>query len=549
MSKPATGELVKLRAGGFAARVRIEGTRKEFHLPTCATEAEARARCSAMASIASQLGKAGHGATLPKLLAMGAEAPAGKPWEAVVAAARSLCAGTAEPLGAKPVTFADFAADWTKGRLHAKYPDQVGKKKEPEADERLLSKYVLPHVGHVAIASFTLEHADEAMSHVPEGMSSSLRRHVAQVIRRVMALAVYPGRLRNDNPIPSGWLPKVRRERALTYLYPSEEAALLACTAVPLWRRIFYGVLAREGMRREELAALRWRDVDLERGVLSLDENKTDDPRAWSMRADVTATLAWWKAQTPDAHGSDYVFGGSGRVYTNKLAEAFRADLVTAGIKREQLFERTATRRPIRIHDLRATFVTVNLANGKTEAWVCDRTGHRSSAMVAKYRRGARTWSEMALGELADLYVCTPETSTVRPMNARRAPKDGEACDQESPEISSGEIGIRTLGRLAPTLDFQSNRGPHENQASTIAPACEVADCTESPLNDLNDGQSVGQVEQYSGGLDVALAEALRGATAAGRWDVVAQLAREIEARRLATMPNVHVLAAKKKAT
>jgi hypothetical protein len=31
-------------------------------------------------------------------------------------------------------------------------------------------------------------------------------------------------------------------------------------------------------MRREEQAGLRFRDVDLERGYVTLDENKTDDP-------------------------------------------------------------------------------------------------------------------------------------------------------------------------------------------------------------------------------------------------------------------------------
>lgn len=35
--------------------------------------------------------------------------------------------------------------------------------------------------------------------------------------------------------------------------------------------------------------------------------------------------------------------------------------------------------------------------------------------------------------------------------------------------------------------------------------------------------------------VSAALAEALAAATRAGRWDVVAQLARELEARRLTT--------------
>lgn len=39
-------------------------------------------------------------------------------------------------------------------------------------------------------------------------------------------------------------------------------------------------------------------------------------------------------------------------------------------------------RRQIRVHDLWATFVTIKLATGKSEAWIMDRTGHRFSAMI-----------------------------------------------------------------------------------------------------------------------------------------------------------------------
>jgi integrase len=52
----------------------------------------------------------------------------------------------------------------------------------------------------------------------------------------------------------------------------------------------------------------------------------------------------------------------------------------------------------LRAHDLRASFVTIALANGKTETWVADRTGHRSSQMIARYRRQARTAAELGLG-------------------------------------------------------------------------------------------------------------------------------------------------------
>jgi hypothetical protein len=59
-------------------------------------------------------------------------------------------------------------------------------------------------------------------------------------------------------------------------------------------------------------------------------------------------------------------------------------------------------------------------------------------------------------------------------------------------------------------------------------------------------GQSWGNPPAYRGGEDQveqALAEALVQAAGAGRFDVVAQLARELEARRLARAGNVVRLA------
>jgi hypothetical protein len=74
------------------------------------------------------------------------------------------------------------------------------------------------------------------------------------------------------------------------------------------------------------------------------------------------------------------------------------ADLKHAGVARQQLFERTAERQPIRLHDQRATFVTLALAMGRTEAWLTDRTGHKSSGMIARYNRTARLAEELNLG-------------------------------------------------------------------------------------------------------------------------------------------------------
>ncbi len=80
-----------------------------------------------------------------------------------------------------------------------------------------------------------------------------------------------------------------------------------------------------------------------------------------------------------------------------------------AGIYRAALFTKTKSRMKTRAHDLRGLFVSTALANGRTETWVMDRTGHRSSVMVNRYRRVARTMAEAELGDLVPLDEAIPE--------------------------------------------------------------------------------------------------------------------------------------------
>jgi hypothetical protein len=79
----------------------------------------------------------------------------------------------------------------------------------------------------------------------------------------------------------------------------------------------------------------------------------------------------------------------------------------------------------MRVHDLRGTFVTISLSSGRSEAWIGDRTGHRSSQMIARYKRTARTFEELHTGELAPLDEALPELSIPRhcPMDSRSSRK------------------------------------------------------------------------------------------------------------------------------
>ncbi len=294
-------------------------------------------------------------------------------------------------------TFEDLGRAWTSGEIAREHPDHVRHKATASKDAERLS-VLCKAVGRVRVEDFTLPDAERAMRSLPKGLASATRRQYAQIMARLLALAVYPLRLIPTSPLPRGFLPKVTRSKATAWLYPAEDAALMACQAVPLVRRVLYGFLAREGLRGGEALALRWEDLDLVRGVIKLDENKTDDPRAWALTPGVSAALAHFR---PDgADDGELVFNV---LNGGRMADTFRAELAVAGITRAELFQRTDARQPIRLHDLRATFVTLSLAAGRSESWVADRTGHRSSVMINGYRRAARTAAELGLGSLAPL--------------------------------------------------------------------------------------------------------------------------------------------------
>ena len=136
-------------------------------------------------------------------------------------------------------------------------------------------------------------------------------------------------------------------------------------------------------------------------------QNKTDDPRAWVLDTGVWAALKWWHETSGKPKGDALVFAGVEG--PKRLAEVLREHLALAKVDRAELFEHNEKRRRFNVHALRSTFVTLSLALGKSEAWVCDRTGHRSSAMVNRYRRVARTAAELGLGPLAPLDEAIPE--------------------------------------------------------------------------------------------------------------------------------------------
>lgn len=355
------------------------------------------------------------------------------------------------PVKRKTVTFAQLAKLWTSGELAKDYPDHV-KVKDGSIDASRLEKLCAIDVGglklgDVPLTAFQLDHAETAMRNLPPKAKRPMaRRQYAQLLNRVLALAVYPCRLIPANPLPKGFLPKGGKPPAFAYLYPVEDAALLACDVLPLARRFLWGFLSREGCRLGEALALRFRDVDLETGTVTLARSKTGESRTWALDAGVARALKTWKERRK-AEPADLVFADCWHP-----ADRLRDDLREAKVKRADLFETTEQRRALRIHDLRGSFVTLSLAAGKSETWVADRTGHTTSQMINRYRRAARTASELGLGPLAPLDSALPDLGGHEPGHAMRE------TSVESSAKSSEPIRIPKQAQSAPLRILNSTR-------------------------------------------------------------------------------------------
>jgi integrase len=145
-------------------------------------------------------------------------------------------------------------------------------------------------------------------------------------------------------------------------------------------------------------------------GLVDLTENKTDDPRQWALSYGTAPALHASIAMREAACGeripqSAPMFANERgeRFKDSHLADVLRAHLLKAGINRHELHQKDAKRDRLRAHDLRGTFVTLALVNRATEIEVMDRTGHKSSQMVNRYRRQVRAMESIGLRGLLPL--------------------------------------------------------------------------------------------------------------------------------------------------
>jgi integrase len=392
-------------------------------------------------------------------------------------------------------------------------------------------------------------------------------------------------RVRSDNPAKDVRGPDTGARKAKVYLYPAEFAKLMACDAVPVdWRRAF-AVTTYLFLRAGEANALTWDEVDLDHATVHVHRSvnrRTGDLS--STKSEAARRVPIDAALMPLLRAMHTEAGGSGRVLATKvtdrkLSRQLRRCLRLSGVTRADLFDddeaARTTRKAITFHDLRATGITWSAVREDAPLTIMQRAGHRSFSTTQGYIREAENLRAgfgepfpplpaAVIGAVPEaVYTGEPVVCTAASASAADPDPDPDptvlaaivavAGQAEPSEVSSPGFGFVTRGATGAL----KNRAPRwrrreskpvdlgHNETRTVvnppdsdAGASSPRDETERPKPDVT--SAVDAVE-------TALADALTKATTAERWDVVAQLARELEARRLARSANVVVLAAERR--
>lgn len=546
LHRTAEGWSVQLRYG--------KGQRKRFAMPRLDADrekdlAQAEGRRAELQALAALLAGAAH-LDAEKILETAAGMTTARQFAGAIRAAKEMVTAPPEsfPAAAQaPRTFPDVAELWLSGELHRRFPDVVrGKNEHSVSQSRGILRAIYPHldkpVSEITKADVLRAKADAT----PQGISQSQRAHYARHIRIVMSLAVEPLGLIEHSPVPPKFVPPYGPRRALGFLYPEEDILLLGApeSVVPYRYRLYYGFLGRNGCRPSEGLRLTYGDLDLRNGVLTLDVNKTKIPRAWKMADDVTRVLRAERERT-QADDSALVFPG---VEHDDLAERFREHLWDAGVRRRELHAVTSERRPIRVHDLRASFVTIALAHGANEDWVMSRTGHTTSAMLSRYRRQADHAREIELGWYADLGRCLSGEELAGLQGVARGVARKTQIQVNLPGFRTCSWSYRPLSASAP----EPNSAELENASAGSAPqkaresetvarvhqgVARAGETPGAPAEVVAGPTTLAQTDPVASALaevEATLGRAIDRATAAGEWETVRILARELEARRLA---------------
>jgi len=287
-----------------------------------------------------------------------------------------------------------------------------------------VDSHITPHIGSVKLAKLTGSQVNALYAKLAEsgkkdgksGLSPMTIHHVHSCLHKACKDAVRWGHI-SRNPLDAADPPRKKGDGTREMQTWSKEQLKAFLEAVagerlsPLWHTI-----AMTGMRRGEAIGLRWNDVDLENGRLSVRraliptsrEVVVSEPKTAKGRRVIAldpGTVEVLKAQAArqleEQNGWDEAWVETGLVFTAEDGKALDPESVSRywrqAIKKSMLPS-------IRLHDLRHTHATLALQAGIHPKVVSERLGHATvSITLDTYSHAIPAMQEEAAALIAGL--------------------------------------------------------------------------------------------------------------------------------------------------
>lgn len=291
-----------------------------------------------------------------------------------------------------------------------------------------VEKYIVPHIGDVRLCELTPGQVAKLYTILRErggvrkgkagvqahkGLSERTVHKTHVILGSALSHAVEVGMLRTS---PVTQMPKKNRPKQKGHARPemavwtaSEARTFLAAASGDRHGPI-YDLALNTGLRRGELAGLRWVDIDLDAGVISVRRNrvsvaykvhdgspKSDRPRTVDIDPPTVAMLrAHRRRQLEERLAWGEAWTDTGLVFTREDGTGLHPDTITWHLSRLIRDANKATVEAhgdkagcsptllptIRLHDLRHTHATLGLAAGVPVKVMQERLGHASSQIT-----------------------------------------------------------------------------------------------------------------------------------------------------------------------
>ena len=257
-----------------------------------------------------------------------------------------------------------------------------GKKATTVAEEHYYGRWWTDRLEGKALHAVTPAILEQAIADLAgKHYSPQTIVHYLKFLRHILRWAIGRG-LIEKSPFASVKLPTVRAGRT-RFLSIEEEARLCQAIGQPYDAWIRLAILT--GLRRSEQFGLRWADIDLDRGLITLPETKSGhvqyvhlmDEAKTILHSLVPGNTSVWvfPSENPDTHlDPDHFYG---RVYMPAL--------------------KAATLDGVTWHTLRHTFASRLAMNGQAPSTIAALLRHSGTGLVARYAHLSPTHLQGAL--------------------------------------------------------------------------------------------------------------------------------------------------------